>query len=943
MTATIVFSPCSADLYTRLLNKASNMSDETLTDRHIYFFGPGKSEGNSEMKNLLGGKGANLAEMSRIGIPVPPGVTLTTELCNFYHEKGRDELVNRIREELADAIAYLEDVMGTRFGDPENPLLVSVRSGARASMPGMMDTVLNLGLNDASVKGLAKRSGKERFAWDSYRRFIQMFADVVMHVNENSDHGRDALEDILDNMKRERGAATDQDLTVEDLQELVEKYKKAVVRLTGREFPMNPWDQLWDAVIAVFKSWFTPRARLYRKLHDLPEEWGTAVNVQAMVFGNMGAASGSGVAFTRDPATGENLFTGEFLMDAQGEDVVAGIRTPKQITLKGSKRWAESAGIDEATRRQEYPSLEEMHPDVYAELDRLQHQLEDHYRDMQDLEFTIQEGRLWILQTRTGKRTGRAMIRIGMEMYRDGLIDRDTLLTRMEVPKLDELLHPVFDSGSINGQQPICHGLPASPGASSGRIVFSSDDALQWSEEGRDVILVRTETSADDLKGMNAARGVLTARGGMTSHAAVVARGMGKCCVSGVGELDIDYDEQTMTVDGEIFRKGDWISLNGTTGDVFKGKLKTTDPVLEDDFRELLNISDKVATLTVKTNADTPETARLARSFGANGIGLCRTEHMFFEDGRIRKMREMIMADTEKERRAALAELLPMQRSDFREIFLAMEGSPVTIRLMDPPLHEFVPHEVDLQQEIADDLGISLDAVQAKAEKLQEVNPMMGHRGCRLGISYPEITEMQTRAILEAAVELKQEGHDVRPEIMVPLVGTLREFTLQKHTITDEADRVFEELGTTVDYKVGTMIEIPRAALIAHQIAFRAEFFSFGTNDLTQMTFGYSRDDIAKFLPEYLEKGVLRYDPFQVIDRDGVGQLMRLCVSNGRKANPGLPIGICGEHGGEERSIAFCQEIGLNYVSCSPYRVPLARLAAAKASIAAAKTKNEKD
>ncbi|MCP4122327.1 MAG: pyruvate, phosphate dikinase [Bacteroidetes bacterium] len=906
---------------------------ELVAQKTVYKFGPGQSEGNQKMKNLLGGKGANLAEMSLIGLPVPPGITVTTEMCNLYSSLGKDKLMSAIKEELEEGINHIEQIMGTSFGDASNPCLVSVRSGARASMPGMMDTVLNLGMNDETVEGLAAKTGKPRFAWDSYRRFIQMYADVVMDVNKNSDHGRDAMEAILHNMKLERNAKTDQDLSVEDLKELVTRYKKAVIDLTGEQFPMDPWSQLWGAIMAVFESWFTPRAAYYRKMHNLPEEWGTAVNIQAMVYGNMGTTSGSGVAFTRDAATGEDLFNGEYLLDAQGEDVVAGIRTPMPITLKGSRRWAKRANVLEEVRAEKHMSLEELMPEVYAQLNDSQQKLEDHYKEMQDLEFTIEEGNLWILQTRNGKRTGMAMIKIGMDMLKEGVIDDKTVIQRMDVNKIDELLHPVFAKDAMLENTAICRGLPASPGAATGTIVFTADDAVAKKEAGEDVILVRMETIADDLKGMDAARGVLTARGGMTSHAAVVARGMGKCCVSGAGELEIDYDEKTMSVGTRVIREGEWISLNGTTGEVFVGKLKTQNPVVDDYFRKMMEVADKFAVMKVKTNADTPETAKLARNFGAQGIGLCRTEHMFFEGDRIKSMREMIMASNEKQRRESLADLLPMQRADFKGIFRAMKGLPVTIRLMDPPLHEFVPLEAEQQEELAEELGIPVDEVRLKVEKLEEVNPMLGHRGCRLGITHPEITEMQVRAILEAAIELKEEGIEVEPEIMIPLVGTIEEFLLQHGTIQGEARRVIENSGKYINYKIGTMIETPRAAMIAGEIAKEAEFFSFGTNDLTQMMFGYSRDDAGKFLPEYIKRGILKHDPFQQVDERGVGRMMRYCVHHGRESNEDLVIGICGEHGGDPQSIKFCQSIGLDYVSCSPYRVPIARIAAAQAII----------
>ena len=852
---------------------------EIQSQKHIYYFGPGKAEGNQKMKELLGGKGANLAEMSGLGIPVPPGFTLTTEACALYSSKGKKMLT----EELEASVQYLESVMGTGFGNPSNPCLLSVRSGARVSMPGMMDTVLNLGLNDDSVIGLAKKTGKERFAWDSYRRFVQMYADVVMKVNRNSDNGRDTLEEILEELKIEKCVSTDQELTVDDLKVLVKRYKKTIRKITGKKFPMDPWTQLWNAIMSVFESWNTPRAQFYRKLNDLSDDWGTAVNIQSMVFGNMGENSGSGVAFTRDPATGENYFSGEYLLDAQGEDVVAGIRTPNEITLDGSRRWAKSTGVNDDERLEKNISLEEIMPEVFAELNNYQQLLETHYTEMQDLEFTIQEERLWILQTRTGKRTARSMVRIGMDMLKEQMITEEVLLKRIDVSKLDELLHPIFDETAKQDHKLICQGLPASPGAASGQVVFSSDEALSLSENEIDVILVRIETAADDLKGMNAAKGVLTAKGGMTSHAAVVARGMGKCCVSGASELEIDYESQTMKVNGSILHKGDWLSLNGTTGKVYKGKIETKQPVLDEEFKNLLEIADRYASMRIKTNADTPETARLAHEFGAKGIGLCRTEHMFFEEDRIKVMREMIMAGSTSERKDALTKLLPMQRNDFIEIFKAMEGCPVTIRLMDPPLHEFVPYEPEQQKAMAKELNLSLEVVRSKVDKLSEINPMMGHRGCRLGIIYPEITEMQTRAILEAAISLREEGLAVEPEIMIPLVGTIGEFQSQRKTIKSEALRVFRENGQGIEFKIGTMIEVPRAALVADTIAKQADFFSFGTNDLTQMTFGYSRDDAIKFIPSYIEQGILKKDPFQVIDADGVGRLMAQCVQHWSK------------------------------------------------------------
>ncbi len=914
--------------------RPKSKSMETLSkQKTVYKFGNGTAEGNGSMKELLGGKGANLEEMSLLGIPVPPGFTITTEMCTVYQNQGREMTLARIRDEVLDGIRHIEHIMGTCFGSPANPCLVSVRSGARVSMPGMMDTVLNIGLNDEAVLGLAAKSGKERFAWDSYRRLLQMYGDVVMNIKQFTENGHDPFEKELAAIKQAKGYASDQDLTVADLQELTATYKELIKKYTGEPFPTDPHEQLWNAIIAVFESWYTERAVVYRQLHDIPDTWGTAVNVQAMVFGNMGKHSASGVAFTRDAATGEDIFNGEYLIDAQGEDVVAGIRTPLQITLEGSRKWAQAAGISEAERQENYPSLEEYMPEVYAHLDEVQQKLEDHFADMQDLEFTIEEGRLWLLQTRTGKRTGKAMVKIGMDMYREGRIDRNTLLQRMEPEKLNELLHPVFDRQALSQATLLTKGLPASPGAASGQIVFFAEDAQAWQAAGKPVIMVRIETAADDLKGMAVANGILTARGGMTSHAAVVARGMGKCCVAGAGAIKIDYEQRTMEVNGQVLHEGDWLSLNGSTGEVFAGQIATVEAELDDDFNELMELADKVASLSVRTNADTPETARLARQFGARGIGLCRTEHMFFEGDRIKLMRQMIMADDEPGRRAALDKLLPIQRSDFEQIFEAMAGYPVTIRLLDPPLHEFVPHEEEAQQELAEEMGLSLEQIKNKVEELREVNPMLGHRGCRLGTTYPEITEMQTRAIIEAALNLQKRGIEVHPEIMVPLTGTVKEMVLQKELINSVAKAVFAERQDKLRYLVGTMIEIPRAALIANKIAEHADFFSFGTNDLTQMTFGYSRDDAGRFLPVYLEKGILTDNPFEVLDQEGVGQLIELATVRGRNFNKQLKLGICGEHGGEPRSIEFFNRQGFDYVSCSPYRVPVARLAAARAAL----------
>lgn len=901
--------------------------------KHVYLFGDKKAEGNATMKSLLGGKGANLAEMNLIGVPVPPGFTITTEVCTLYYQEGRENVIELIRPEVENAVKNIENIMGTKFGDHENPCLLSVRSGARASMPGMMDTVLNLGLNDVAVEGIAKRTGNERFAWDSYRRFVQMFGDVVMEMKPESKEDIDPFEEIIDQMKDEKGVELDTDLTTDDLKELVSRFKKAVKTKTGKDFPDDPWEQLWGSVMAVFGSWMNDRAKLYRKLNSIPDEWGTAVNVQAMVFGNMGQDSGTGVAFTRDAGTGEDIFNGEYLIDAQGEDVVAGTRTPQQITLEGSKRWAQLAHVTEEDRKANFPSLEEVMPEVYKELDDIQQKLEDHYSDMQDLEFTIQDNKLWLLQTRNGKRTGAAMIKIAMDMFKEGKLDKNTALMRVEPNKLDELLHPVFDTEAIEAAKVIAKGLPASPGAATGQVVFHADEAEDWAADGKQVILVRIETSPEDLKGMNVANGILTARGGMTSHAAVVARGMGKCCVSGAGGIKIDYKARTLTCDGTTFKEGDWISLNGSLGEVYESRIKTKEPELGGDFGELMELADSKAKMLVRTNADTPHDAQVARDFGAQGIGLCRTEHMFFGDGKIQAMREMILTENEDGRRQALDKLLPIQREDFEGIFEAMHDLPVTVRLLDPPLHEFVPHEEKEQKEMAELMGISLKEVQEKVEDLAEFNPMLGHRGCRLGNTYPEISEMQARAIIEAALNLKKKGIVALPEIMIPLTGTLEEMKMQEEIVRNTAEIVFNEKGDRIDYLVGTMIEVPRAALTADEIAESAEFFSFGTNDLTQMTFGYSRDDAGKFLPVYLQKNILSVDPFQALDQTGVGQLVEMAVKKGKKTRKNIKLGICGEHGGEPSSVEFCYRAGLNYVSCSPFRVPIARLAAAQAVI----------
>ena len=901
--------------------------------KRVYTFGNGKAEGKADMRNLLGGKGANLAEMNLIGVPVPPGFTITTEVCSEYYELGQDKVVELLKSDVEKAIANVETLMNSKFGDVENPLLVSVRSGARASMPGMMDTILNLGLNDEVVEGLTRKTGNARFAWDSYRRFVQMYGDVVLGMKPTSKEDIDPFEAIIEEVKEAKGVKLDNELTVDDLKTLVTKFKAAVKKQTGSDFPTCAYEQLWGAVCAVFNSWMNERAILYRQMEGIPAEWGTAVTVQAMVFGNMGETSATGVCFSRDAGNGEDLFNGEYLINAQGEDVVAGIRTPQQITKIGSQRWAERAGIPEEERAANYPSMEEAMPEIYKELDALQTKLENHYRDMQDMEFTVQEGKLWFLQTRNGKRTGAAMVKIAMDLLHQEMIDEKTALARIEPNKLDELLHPVFNKAALKKAKVLVKGLPASPGAATGQIVFFADDAAEWHAAGKQVVLVRIETSPEDLAGMAVAEGILTARGGMTSHAAVVARGMGKCCVSGAGGLNIDYKKKTIEVGGITLKEGDFLSINGSTGEIFEGQIETQAAELSDDFAELMKLADKYTKLQVRTNADTPHDAEIARAFGASGIGLCRTEHMFFEGEKIKAMREMILAEDAEGRKNALKKILPYQQADFKGIFKAMHDLPVTVRLLDPPLHEFVPHDQKGQEEMAEAMGISVKEIQQRVESLCEHNPMLGHRGCRLGNTYPEITEMQTRAILGAALELKKEGIVAKPEIMVPLTGILYEFKEQEKVIRAAAEKLFAEVGDRIDFKVGTMIEIPRAALTADRIASSAEFFSFGTNDLTQMTFGYSRDDIASFLPIYLEKKILKVDPFQVLDQNGVGQLVRMATEKGRAIRPDLKCGICGEHGGEPSSVKFCHKVGLNYVSCSPFRVPIARVAAAQAAI----------
>lgn len=901
--------------------------------KRVYTFGNGKAEGRADMRNELGGKGANLAEMNLIGVPVPPGFTITTDVCNEYYKIGKDQVVALLKEDVEKSLHQTEQLMNSKFGDVANPLLLSVRSGARASMPGMMDTILNLGLNDEVVEGLSKKTGNPRFAYDAYRRFVQMYGDVVLGMKPVNKDDVDPFEAIIDDVKKAKGVKLDNELEVDDLKELVKRFKVAIVEQTGKEFPTDPMEQLWGAICAVFDSWMNERAILYRKMEGIPAEWGTAVTVMAMVFGNMGNTSATGVCFSRDAATGEDLFNGEWLVNAQGEDVVAGIRTPQQITLEGSRRWAELQGISEEKRKAEYPSMEEAMPEIYHQLDAIQTKLEEHYHDMQDMEFTVQEGKLWFLQTRNGKRTGAAMVKIAMDLLRQGMIDEKTAIERCEPQKLDELLHPVFSKEALAKAKELTRGLPASPGAACGQIVFFADDAAKWHEDGHKVVMVRIETSPEDLAGMAVAEGILTARGGMTSHAAVVARGMGKCCVSGAGAINVDYKTRTVEIDGVVLHEGDYISLNGTNGRVYQGEIKTQAAELSGDFAALMDLCAKYTRLQVRTNADTPHDAEVARKFGAVGIGLCRTEHMFFDNEKIVAMREMILAEDVEGRKKALAKLLPYQKEDFKGIFRAMDGYPVNVRLLDPPLHEFVPHDTKGQEEMAKAMGVTVEYIRQRVDSLCEHNPMLGHRGCRLGNTYPEITQMQTRAILSAAIDLKREGLDPHPEIMVPLTGILYEFEAQEKVIRDEAAALFKEEGMEIPFKVGTMIEIPRAALTADKIASRAEYFSFGTNDLTQMTFGYSRDDIASFLPVYLDKKILKVDPFQVLDQNGVGQLVEMAVDKGRMVRPDLKCGICGEHGGEPSSVKFCHKVGLNYVSCSPFRVPIARLAAAQAAV----------
>ena len=906
--------------------------------KRIYLFGNGKAEGKADMKDLLGGKGANLAEMNLIGIPVPPGFTITTETCNEYYEIGKSKTIELLRTDVKQAIKNIELSMNSGFGDITNPLLVSVRSGGRASMPGMMDTILDLGLNDQIVEGLSKKTNNPRFAWDSYRRFIQMYGDTVLRLKPASKEDVDPFEEIIDEVKKSKGIKLDSELGTDDLKELVKRFKTVIKERTGQDFPEDVYEQLGGAICSVFDSWMNERAILYRRLEGIPSEWGTAVNIQAMVYGNMGETSASGVCFSRNAATGEDVFNGEFLIDAQGEDVVAGIRTPHQITKADSLRWAELMGVSEDTRRSEYISMEEAMPEAYRELVLYQQKLEDHYKDMQDMEFTVQEGKLWMLQTRNGKRTGVAMVKIAMDLLKEGKIDEKTAIGRITPNKLDELLHPVFNPKALQKVKPIAKGLPASPGAACGKIVFFSEDAARWNESGRKTILVRVETSPEDLAGMTVVEGILTARGGMTSHAAVVARGMGKCCVSGAGELQIDYRSRIVRIGNLVLKEGDSISINGYTGEVYTGEIPTQAAELTTDFKQLMDLAVKYSRMEVRANADTPAEALKALSFGATGIGLCRTEHMFFDGERIKAMREMILAKNTEFRKLALDKMAPYQLDDFKQIFRVMRGKPVTVRLLDPPLHEFVPHDAAGQVEIARIMGLPVEIVQQRVEMLQEHNPMLGNRGCRLGNTFPEITEMQTCAILKAVLELKKEGILCHPEIMVPMTSSLNEFKVQKQIIMGAAEALFKEEGDRIDFKIGTMIETPRAALTADSIATEAQFMSFGTNDLTQMTFGFSRDDFFSFLPTYLDKKILLHDPFQILDQKGVGKLMVYAVDKGRKANPKCHFGICGEHGGEPSSVKFCHRIGLDYVSCSPMRVPIAWIASAQAAIEDSKT-----
>ncbi len=910
--------------------KTAKSAKTAKKDKMVYFFGAGSAEGDASMRNLLGGKGANLAEMAGLGLPVPPGFTITTEVCAGYDPK-KGTYPRGLEKQVAEHLARLEKAMGKKFGDPKNPLLVSVRSGARASMPGMMDTVLNLGLNDTTVAGLAAASGNERFAWDSYRRFVQMYGDVVMDLKPESSKEVDPFEAVIEEKKEALGIEADTDMSTEDLKDLVARFKALIKKRLGRNFPTDPQEQLWGAIGAVFRSWTNERAVVYRKLNSIPASWGTAVNVQSMVFGNMGDASATGVAFTRDPSTGEKRFFGEFLVNAQGEDVVAGIRTPQQITSYASKAWAKENGISEAERRRRFPSLEEVNKGCYKQLIETAAKLEGHYRDMQDLEFTIENDRLWMLQTRNGKRTAAAAVRIAVDMVAERRISKEQAVLRVDPDQVEQLLHPTVDAKAKKDR--LAKGLGASPGASAGMVVFSADDAVAEKERGNDVILVRIETSPEDISGMVASRGILTAKGGRTSHAAVVARGMGKCCVVGCEALRIDYKADRLHAGDRIIKKGDWITLDGSTGDIFVGRVPTVEAKLGKDFEQLMTWADKVRTLKVRTNADTPEDSKVARKMGAEGIGLCRTEHMFFEGTRIEAVREMILAEDEEGRRKALDKLLPFQRKDFTGIFTAMNGLPVTIRLLDPPLHEFLPHSDGEYKAVAKAAGVPVSHLKEIGGKLHEFNPMLGHRGCRLAITYPEIYAMQARAIIEAALAVSAKKVKVDPEIMIPLVGTATELERLRALVEETAEAVFKAKRKRIKYKIGTMIEVPRAALVADEIAAHADFFSFGTNDLTQMGFGLSRDDAGRFLPAYVDTGVLEDDPFVTLDQTGVGQLVEIAATKGRSVKPNLKLGICGEHGGDPRSVIFCHKVGLDYVSCSPFRVPVARLAAAHAAL----------
>ena len=898
-----------------------------MAERKVYFFGSGKAEGNAKMKELLGGKGANLAEMSRLGIPVPAGFTITTEVCtHFMNTKGK--YPKGLKEDVETALKKVERIMGAKFGDSKNPLLFSVRSGARISMPGMMETVLNIGLNETTIPGLVARAGSERFVYDAYRRLITMYSDVVMEkaagIEPKEGMGiRQQLEKEMRKMKVSKGVKVDTELDADDLKKLVNTFKKKVKKVLKKDFPDDPYEQLWGAISAVFKSWNGKRAVSYRRIEKIPDEWGTAVNVQAMVFGNSGENSATGVAFTRNPATGENKFYGEFLVNAQGEDVVAGIRTPQAIN-----------DVSKSEASKHLPSLEELMPKLYNQLAKIRTRLEKHYRDMQDIEFTIEEGKLYMLQTRVGKRNGTAAIRMAVEMCKERLISQKEAILRVRPEQLDELLHPMLDPKSEKSAARLAEGLPAGPGGAVGQIVFTADDSESWAKEGKKVVLVRDETSPEDVHGMKPAQAILTAKGGMTSHAALVARGWGKCCIVGCGDLHIDASKKLVSVDGKKLREGDWVSLNGTKGVVYEGKvgLLPADPKKNVHYKQLMLWADKLRRLNIRTNADNPEDARIARSFGAEGIGLARTEHMFFGPDRIAAMRKMILSGDEVGRKKALRKLLPLQKKDFIGIFKAMAGLPVTIRLLDPPLHEFLPNDEASQKEMAKQMGVSVETIKAKVQSLHELNPMLGHRGCRLGITYPEITAMQVRAIIEAACSVVKQGIKVHPEIMIPLVGTKAELENQRKLAVDTAKEVIKKAGVRIKYLVGTMIEVPRAAVTADRIAEVAEFFSFGTNDLTQMTFGYSRDDAGKFLPDYLSKKILPAEPFQTLDKEGVGQLVDMGIKRGRATRPGLKVGICGEHGGDPDSIDFCHRVGMDYVSCSPFRVPIARLAAAQAA-----------